>query len=220
MCSDTDSYAKWADEYDALSQKSQWHGPGILFGMMYPHLRSGQSILDLGIGTGLGALPFHRSGLKVLGIDSSPAMIEKCRARGLPWEVLEHDLTRIPWPVADNSIDHVVTAGVTHFIGDLHGVVSETARVMKTGGLFAFDFDEFDPEGSQEYSRIGDGVYETYNAEYDEHLYRYSNDYVSNALAKTGFQIIHDTEFLVSRERRNYFRAIVSRLGEHPASPS
>lgn len=212
MCPDKDPYVKWSDEYDSLSQKSQWHGPAILFGMMYPHLRSGQSVLDLGIGTGLGALSFYKSGLTIIGIDKSTAMIEKCRSRGLPWEIHQHDLTQIPWPFTDRSVDHVVSAGVTHFIGDLHGVISETSRVIKVGGLFGFDFDEFDCEGRPGFSPIGDGIYETYDAEYDEHHYRHSDAHVSDALAKAGFQILHDTEFLVSREPRNYFRAVVSRL--------
>jgi ubiquinone/menaquinone biosynthesis C-methylase UbiE len=213
MCPDEDPYAKWSDEYDDLSQKSQWHGPAILFGMMFPHLRPGQSLLDVGIGTGLGALSFHRSGLKIVGIDNSPAMIRECKSRGLPWEIIEHDLTKLPWPLKDNSVDHVVSAGVSHFVANWSVAILETSRLLKAGGLFGFDFDEFDPEKDERFAPVADGVYETYNAEYDEFLYRYSETFVFGALAKAGFEIVHDTEFLVSKENRNYFRAIVARLG-------
>ena len=106
----------------------------------------------------------------------------------------------------------MVSAGVTHFIGGLDGIISETARVLKAGGLFGFDFDEFDPSGGEGFREVADGTYETYNDEYDEFLYRHSDAHVTETLAKAGFEIVHDTEFLVSRETRNYFRAIVARL--------
>ena len=212
MSTDKDPYENWADEYDSQSLKCQWHAPSILFGMMYLQLSPGDSLLDLGIGTGLGALPFHKAGLEIHGIDSSPAMIERCRNRGLPWEIFQHDLTRVPWPAKSFSINHVISTGVFHFIGDLHAVISETSRVMKAGGLFGFDFHEFDHEGSNDYSLLKDGIYETYDAEYDQHFYRHTEDYVLGLLSETGFRVIHDVEFLASRKPKRYFRTLISQF--------
>jgi predicted TPR repeat methyltransferase len=209
---DKDAYESWADEYDSQSLKCQWHGPAVLFGMMYPHLKPGQSLLDLGIGTGLGTLPFHNAGLKVAGMDRSPAMIKRCRRRGLSWEIIEHDLAQVPWPIEDRSIDHIVSAGVTHFIGDLQGVISEASRVIRNGGLFGFDYYEIAEEAGGGYSRIGDGIYELHDDEYDVQLYRHTEQYVFGLLSEVGFRVVYETEFLVSRERKKFFRAVVSRL--------
>ncbi len=212
MSSGKDAYERWADEYDSLSLKCQWHGPAVLFGMMYPHLKSGQSLLDLGIGTGLGALPFHQAGLKVIGMDSSAAMIECCHRRDLSWEIIQHDLTQVPWPIKDNSIDHIVTAGVTHFIGNLQGLISEASRVVRAGGLFGLDFHEFTKEENSNYTRVGHGVYETHDDEYDMNLYRHEEKYVFGLLSEADFRVAYDIEFLASREPRKYFRAVVSKF--------
>lgn len=207
-----DPYEKWADTYNTEGDRYQWHGPAVLFGLMFPHIRPGESLLDLGVGTGLGAFPFHKAGLKIWGIDSSPSMIHQCRKSGLPIELVHHDLNVAPWPFDDNRFDHVISTGVFHFIGDLTGVIAETARVMKTGGFFGFDFHEYDPETSSGYSQSEDGVYEYYDAEYDQRLTRHSQDYITGVLVKAGFEIVHDTEFLASRETKRYFRTLVSKF--------
>lgn len=219
MCS-YDPYQKWADEYDDQSHKYQWHGPAILFGMMFPRLSAGETLLDLGIGTGLGALSFHRTGLKIVGIDSSPSMIERCRSRGLEWTIYQHDLTQTPWPLESGSIDHVVTAGVTHFIRDLRSVFDEVSRVLKPGGLFGFDYNEFNRETAQDYVCLENGIYHSYDAEYAQDLYRHSEGYVLAIMSETGFEMIHNTEFLVSREPKRFFRAVVAeRKVDGPARP-
>ncbi|HAZ31110.1 MAG TPA: hypothetical protein DCY61_00130 [Dehalococcoidia bacterium] len=44
-------------------------------------LADGGKVLELGIGTGRMALPLHKRGITVVGIDSSPAMITKLREK-------------------------------------------------------------------------------------------------------------------------------------------
>jgi len=211
MPTEQDAYENWADEYDTQSLKHQWQVPSALFGMMYLQLHAGQSLLDLGMGTGLGSLPFHKAGLKIHGLEKSPAMIGQCRNRGLPWELYHHDLTNIPWPVEDDCIDHVISAGVFHFIGELDTLISEASRVIRSGGLFGFDFDEFQHDDRNDYSLLRNGVYETFDAKYDQHFYRHAEDYVREVLSNAGFRVLHDTEFLASKETKRYFRLFVSK---------
>ena len=96
MSPDRDKYEGYSENYDSLSQAYHWHGPAVLFGLMYPDLTPGETVLDLGIGTGLGALSFHKAGLNVIGIDNSAAMIEQCTKRGLDWTIHRHDLSQTP----------------------------------------------------------------------------------------------------------------------------
>lgn len=51
--------------------------PVILHGMLTEHLKPRQRLLDLGIGTGLSALPFRQAGLEVNGIDGSEEMLKR-----------------------------------------------------------------------------------------------------------------------------------------------
>ena len=76
-------------EYDDLT-----YGEGIadVYDDLYPgcddqaldlleELAAGGPVLELGIGTGRVALPLTRRGVSVTGIDASPAMVEKLRAK-------------------------------------------------------------------------------------------------------------------------------------------
>lgn len=64
--------AAYEDEAEACG----WFGPEVAFGMAYKYVQPGQSILDIGIGTGLGSVLFRKAGLKVYGMDISPKMLD------------------------------------------------------------------------------------------------------------------------------------------------
>jgi len=125
--------AAYAEEAEATG----WFGPEVLFGLSYPYVQPGQSMLDIGIGTGLGSDLFRKAGLKVYGLDISLQMLDACRSKGLT-ELVLHDLTKIPYPFDSKSIDHAVCTGVMSFFSDLSTVFIETARILRHGGLFAF----------------------------------------------------------------------------------
>ena len=105
---------------------------------MFEYLQPGESILDLGIGSGLSALPFAKAGMRIHGIDFSPAMLEVCRAKGIATELKQHDLLEIPWPYPASQFDHIICCGVLHFISDLEVIFSEAKRVAQDNAIFAF----------------------------------------------------------------------------------
>lgn len=130
-----DSYAA---DYDAQVRAYDCHIADLVFGLCYEFIRPGQSLLDSGTGSGLSAQPFARAGLRVSGMDFSPAMLEICRAKGFFADLQEHDLTTTPWPYPAAHFDHLVACGVFHFVPELESILVEVVRLLKPGGLFAF----------------------------------------------------------------------------------
>ena len=103
-------------------------------------LRPGETVLDLGSGPGLDALLAARqvgpTG-RVIGVDMTPAMLERARAvaaeAGVTWaEFREGRLEALP--VADASIDAVTSNCVINLVPDKEAVFREIARVLRPGG--------------------------------------------------------------------------------------
>jgi arsenite methyltransferase len=103
-------------------------------------LKQGETVLDLGAGAGfdcfLAAGKVGDSG-KVIGVDMTPEMIEKARenARKGNYSNVEFRLGEIEHlPIADNSVDAVISNCVINLSPDKKGVFAETFRALKPGG--------------------------------------------------------------------------------------
>ncbi len=103
-------------------------------------LREGEAVLDLGSGAGfdcfLAASKVGDNG-RVIGVDMTPEMIEKARenARKGGYENVEFRLGEIEnLPVADNSVDVVISNCVINLAPDKRRVFKEVYRVLKPGG--------------------------------------------------------------------------------------
>jgi ubiquinone/menaquinone biosynthesis C-methylase UbiE len=103
-------------------------------------LRSGETVLDLGSGAGfdcfLAASRVGRSG-KVIGIDMTPEMIDKARetvTKG-KYQNVEFRLGEIEnLPVADGTVDVVISNCVINLSPDKKRVFEEAFRVLKPNG--------------------------------------------------------------------------------------
>ena len=103
-------------------------------------LRAGETVVDLGSGAGFDAFLAARevgpTG-KVIGVDMTPAMLERARANavkaGLPWvEFREGRLEALPVETA--SVDAVTSNCVINLAPDTPEVFREAARVLRRGG--------------------------------------------------------------------------------------
>jgi len=103
-------------------------------------LKKGETVLDLGSGPGLDcflAADKVGKGGKVIGIDMTPEMLEKARANAAKgnYSNVEFRLGEIEnLPVADNSVDAVISNCVINLSPDKESVFKETFRVLKPGG--------------------------------------------------------------------------------------
>jgi ubiquinone/menaquinone biosynthesis C-methylase UbiE len=107
------------------------------------NLREGEIVLDLGSGAGfdcfLAASKVGQNG-KVIGVDMTLEMIEKARenAKKNKIENVEFRLGEIEnLPVAENSIDVVISNCVINLSADKSKVFREVYRVLKQGGRIA-----------------------------------------------------------------------------------
>ncbi len=150
----------YASDYDQQVRAAGCYLEEVLFGLCFEYIQPNQRLLDLGIGSGLSAVPFAKAGLQVTGMDFSKAMLDLCRAKGIANELKLHDLQATPWPFPARNFDYLVCCGVFHFLSDLDRVFEETKRVMREGGIFAFTT-KIPPEtksGTQKYDQqIVDG---------------------------------------------------------------
>jgi ubiquinone/menaquinone biosynthesis C-methylase UbiE len=106
-------------------------------------LSAGQTVLDLGCGTGGDSLVLAQHGLEVVGLDYSHEAIaqahEKARAAALPVVFLQGDMTE-PLPFSDQHFDLVMSNVAFHSFPDrlLHAILREIERVLRPGGEFLF----------------------------------------------------------------------------------
>lgn len=107
------------------------------------HIRPGEVVVDLGSGGGMDV--FLASKMvgpegRAIGIDITPAMIERARANATAGdytnvEFYQSTIDHIPLP--DGSVDCVISNCVLNLAPDKPAVFREIARVLKPGGRIA-----------------------------------------------------------------------------------
>lgn len=106
-------------------------------------IREGEVVVDLGCGGGMDVFLAARnvgSAGRVIGIDMTAEMLERARAGqqklGLT-NVEFHQSTIDQLPLADNSVDCVISNCVINLVPDKSAVFREILRVLKPGGRVA-----------------------------------------------------------------------------------
>ncbi len=106
-------------------------------------LKPGETVLDLGSGGGfdcfLAAKQVGESG-RVIGVDMTPDMVSKARANALKggYDNVEFRLGEIEHlPVADGTVDAIISNCVINLSPDKQQVFHDAIRVLKPGGRVA-----------------------------------------------------------------------------------
>jgi SAM-dependent methyltransferase len=99
-------------------------------------LADGQTVLDVGCGTGAVTLPLLRRPIRYVGFDRSGEMLGAFRARaeeaGLAAELHVAD-GNAPWPAADGTVDVVFSARALHHLDPTHAA-AQVRRVLRPDG--------------------------------------------------------------------------------------
>ena len=123
---DARSYQKWVE--DPRNRFAADQENRLLLDMLQP-LR-GESVLEIGCGTGLTLVPLAERGLGVTGIDPSPYMldiaIQKVGSRAELYRGFAEEL-----PFDDNSFNHACFMTTLEFVSNPVKAVEEACRVAK-----------------------------------------------------------------------------------------
>jgi predicted TPR repeat methyltransferase len=146
-----DGYAAGFDR--AVTEGLNYRAPELLFRAVESahagrRMKFG-SLLDLGCGTGLAALPFRPYSDWMVGVDLSPAMLAQARAKGLYDRLIESDaLAFLSAEAKIKARYHLVLAGdVFMYLDDLAPVLQAVAQVLASPGQLAFSVETHQGDG-------------------------------------------------------------------------
>ncbi|WP_373528617.1 trans-aconitate 2-methyltransferase [Nostoc sp.] len=97
----------------------------------------GESILDLGCGTGQLTEKIAQVGAEVMGVDHAPAMIEKARQNypHIRFDVADATNFRV-----DKPLDAVFSNAVLHWVKEADSAIASIHQSLKPGGRFVAEF--------------------------------------------------------------------------------
>ncbi len=141
----TEVYNIMSDDYGALDGYNPDADLGLGCGLptQFAKIKTGDLVVDLGSGAGNDCfVARHETGEtgKVIGIDFTPAMIERAREnaekRGFNnVEFRQGDIEQMP--ITSNAADVIVSNCVLNLVPNKNGVFKEIFRVLKPGGHFS-----------------------------------------------------------------------------------
>ena len=144
-CCSIDVYNIMSDDYSTLEGYNPDADLGLGCGLptQFAQIKKGDIVIDLGSGAGNDCFIARQEtgeGGKVIGIDFTPAMIEKARANTEKLkfnnvEFRQGDIESIP--VTANVADVIVSNCVLNLVPNKDGVFKEIFRVLKPGGHFS-----------------------------------------------------------------------------------
>jgi ubiquinone/menaquinone biosynthesis C-methylase UbiE len=141
----TEVYNIMSDDYTKMDGYMADADLGLGCGLPteFAKIKEGDVVVDLGSGAGNDCFVARRStgtSGKVIGIDFTPAMIDKARANAEKMgfnnvEFRQGDIENMP--IGDNAADVVVSNCVLNLVPNKHAVLSDIYRVLKPGGHFS-----------------------------------------------------------------------------------
>lgn len=168
--------------------------------------QAGGEVLEVAVGTGRN-LPFYPEGIRLSGIDLSPAMLDLARSRaaelGREIDLREGDAHALPY--ADASFDTVVCTFSLCNIPDERRAISEMHRVLRPGGLLIL------ADHVASTSRVVLAIQRLF----EKLTFRFAGDHQT----RRPLPIVEDTGFTIE-SRQRYGKGIVERLTARKPVPS
>lgn len=130
-------FDQYAESFDVCMQgKLSCVAPNVVATAVSGVFTPGGSVLDLGCGTGLSAVPFAGIASLIDGVDLSPVMLRKASERGIYRELRHCDVVEFV-SASDRKYDLVLAVDVAPYVGDLALLFDHVAEILNDGGAFA-----------------------------------------------------------------------------------
>nr|VFK61966.1 MAG: Ubiquinone/menaquinone biosynthesis C-methylase UbiE [Candidatus Kentron sp. UNK]VFK70080.1 MAG: Ubiquinone/menaquinone biosynthesis C-methylase UbiE [Candidatus Kentron sp. UNK] len=132
-------YAHFAPVYDQSVHDWGYQSHRVAAEALRRHVAIDQPVLDAGCGTGLVGAALADLGYKdVTGMDVSPDMLRRAEEGGRYRKLLSWNMTRTPYPFADDAFAAATCIGVLSLITDPTPVLREFRRLVQPGGYLIF----------------------------------------------------------------------------------
>ncbi|PKR54814.1 class I SAM-dependent DNA methyltransferase [Thalassospira marina] len=142
-------------------------------------------VLDLGCGTGLVADVFAGQVDVLDGVDLSPRMLNRARAKGMYRDLREADITAMP-DMATAQYGMVIAADVLNYLGDLEGVLAMIRSRLVAGGILVMSLEEGDIYPFD----LGPGQ-----------RFRHHPDIIFDWLKKAGLEVVSNQQGVLRQEK-------------------
>ena len=176
--------AQWDPERYQSRFSFVWHRGADLIDLLDP--KPGETVLDIGCGTGQLTFQIAERGATATGLDSAPAIVAQARINypSLKFMLADASDFAIPEPV-----DAVFSNAVLHWIMKPQAVAACVRRALKPGGRFVAEFG-----GRNNVSTILDGVRAEVFGAISPWYYPSLGEYAT-LLESQGFRVTHAFHF-------------------------
>jgi SAM-dependent methyltransferase len=132
---DSVSFDRAADLYDRTRMITP-EASEAMTRLLVAELNGRTPCLEIGVGTGLVALPLHAAGVSMVGVDLSVPMLRKLVEKSggdVPFPLVRADATAIPF--RDDAFGAAMARHVLHLIPNWRGAVQNLVRIVRPGGI-------------------------------------------------------------------------------------
>jgi len=205
-----------APKYDeATLGEFKWLSPRETNKLILPYIKSGFSVLDVGIGTGQSSEELFKTGCKICGIDISQKMIEICKDKFPEFELYQADLEEGLPMLTGRTFDIVVAIGVLEFVQDIDKTINLLVNFLKPSGFLCFTFEKYLPKHRLQKwtkSEMGRGVIDPIPELLTFLNYRYTLREIKKIVQNHKLKILRTKKFksyLKSKEKIPIFYEII-----------
>lgn len=135
-----DLFDAFAGSFDQVLDQLGYRAPSVIRDALeraLPPPNQSLVVADAGCGTGLCAEFLRPRGSRLVGVDLSPGMLARARARNLYDELIEAELSA--WLAGQpDAYDLVVCADTLCYFGMLEDALAGAGRALRPGGLLVF----------------------------------------------------------------------------------
>jgi len=165
-----------AEDFEGiLVEELEYKTPERLFRLVQPYLTENMEILDLGCGTGLGAVLYQPFAKRLTGVDVSEKMLEKAAEKEIYSHLAVFDILQAwSFPM---KFDLIYSSDVFVYFGSLDHIIQSAAAALVPGGKIAFSVEKL-KDDLKDYALYPSG------------RYAHAQKYIQTCLERYGFKAL------------------------------